>query len=325
MSHHLSGSVVVITGASSGIGRATARAFARAGANVVLAARRKEALDELAEECRSLPVQALPIPTDMTDEFQVRELARRAIQWFGWVDVWVNNAGVVAYGRTEDLPSRVMRRVFETNVFGYIYAMQAILPHFKEQKEGIVINVSSMVGKAGIANMGAYVASKHALVGLADCVRQEVLLEDGANINICTVMPASIDTPLFQHAANFTGRRVKPVDPIYDPDDVARTILGCVENPEREVYVGKIGALTAWNRAMAPGLHDRVASYLGEHNQLQEDGAPATEGNLFEPKPITSIDGGWKRRSGGSRWKGAVAAAAAIAVPVSLGLLARRG
>ncbi len=323
MSQHLFGSVAVITGASSGIGRATALAFARAGANVVLAARKREALEDVADECRGFAVQALPLPTDVSDEFQVRELARRAIQWFGWVDVWVNNAGVAAYGRTEDLPPRVVRRVFETNVLGCVYAMQAILPHFKEEKEGVIVNVASMVGKAGIAYMGAYVASKHALVGLADSVRQEIMLEDGAGISVCTVMPASIDTPFFQHAANFTGRQVKPVGPVYHPEEVARTILECVQNPQREVYVGKIGSLTAWNRTISAGLHDRVAAQLADRSQLGHQQVPPTEGNLFEPQPINTICGGWKRENG-SRWKTAIAATAAIAVPVSLGLLARR-
>ncbi len=323
MSQHLFGSVAVITGASSGIGRATALAFARAGANLVLAARRKEALKDVAEECRGFAVQALPLPTDMSDEFQVQELARRAIQWFGWVDVWVNNAGVAAYGRMEDLPPRVVRRVFETNVLGCVYAIQAILPHFKEENEGVIVNVASMVGKAGIAYMGAYVASKHALVGLADSVRQEILLEDGANISVCTVMPASVDTPFFQHAANFTGRQVKPVGPVYHPEEVAQTILGCMENPQSEVYVGKIGSMTAWNRTVAAGLHDRVAARLAERSQLGDQHVPPTEGNLFEPQPINSIRGGWQNEAG-SRWRTVIAATAAIAVPVSLGLLARR-
>jgi short-subunit dehydrogenase len=322
MSHHLSDSVVVITGASSGIGRAASRAFAQAGANVVLAARRKESLEEVAGECRSFGVQALALPTDTTDESRVRNLANSAISRFGHVDVWVNNAGVMAYGRAEDIPARVLRRVFETNVFGYFYGAQAILPHFKKRRRGILINVTSMVSKAGIAYMSPYVASKFALTGWSDCLRQELMLEETTEIHVCSVLPASIDTPLFQHAANYTGRQPKPVDPVYDPWEVAEAIVGCVEKPQREVYVGRIGPLTAFNRTMAPSIHDRVAANLAEHNQLQDSPALATEGNLFEPKEPASIEGGWQKPSSRG-WKIAVAAAA-VAVPLTLALGSRR-
>lgn len=315
MSHHLSDLVVVVTGASSGIGRAAALGFAENGAHLVLASRREESLRDLAEECRQLGVRVIVVPTDVTDENQVMELCRRAVTEFGRVDVWVNNAGVMLYGRVEEVPAHAMRRVFETNVFGYMYGARAVLPQFRHQGRGILINVASMVGKAGVAYMSAYVASKHALIGFADCLRQEIML-DKADIRVCTVMPASIDTPLFQHAANYTGQEAQPIRPVYDAEDVAEAITGCVEKPEREVYVGSMGRLTAFNRTMSPALHDRIASTLAETQQFRETPVPRTDGNLYQPKDPHSIDGGWRQPSGLGR-KVALAAVAA-AVPVSL-------
>ncbi|RPJ60645.1 MAG: SDR family oxidoreductase [Acidobacteria bacterium] len=315
MSHHLSNLVVVLTGASSGIGKATALRFAENGAHLVLAGRREESLRQLADECRELGVRAIAVKTDVTDENQVIDLGRRALSEFGRIDVWVNNAGVMLYGRVEEVPASAMRRVFETNVFGHMYGARAVLPQFRRQGRGILINVASMVGKAGIAYMSAYVASKHALVGFADCLRQEVML-DKADVHVCTVMPASIDTPLFQHAANYTGQEAQPISPIYDAENVADAIIGCVQKPQREVYVGSMGRLTAFNRTFSPAMHDRVASTIAESQQFSETREPRTDGNLFQPKGPDTISGGWRQPSGVGR-KVAVAALAA-AVPVSL-------
>jgi len=315
MSHHLSDLVVVITGASSGIGKATALRFAEHGAHLVLAGRREESLSQLAQECRELGARTIAVATDVTDESQVTELCRRGVTEFGRVDVWVNNAGVMLYGRVDEVPSHAMRRVFETNVFGYMYGARAVLPQFRRQGRGVLIDVASMVGKAGIAYMSAYVASKHALIGFADCLRQEIML-DKTDVQVCTVMPASIDTPLFQHAANYTGQEAQPIKPIYDPEDVAEAIVGCVEKPQREVYVGSMGRLTAFNRTLSPALHDRIASGIAESQQFSETRVPRTDGNLYHPKEPDTISGGWKQPASLGR-KMALAAVAA-AVPVSL-------
>jgi len=315
MSHHLSDLVVVITGASSGIGKATALRFAEQGAHGVLAGRREDSLRQLAEECRELGVRSLAVKTDVTDESQMAELCRRALAEFGRIDVWVNNAGVMLYGRVEDTPSHAMRRVFETNVFGYMYGARGVLPQFRRQGHGTLINVASMVGKAGVAYMSAYVASKHALIGFADCLRQELML-DGTDVKVCTVMPASIDTPLFQHAANYTGQQGQPIKPIYNADDVADAIVRCLEKPEREVYVGSMGRVTAFNRTISPALHDTVTARVAQSQQFGETPVPRTDGNLYQPKGPDTISGGWKQPSSLGR-KVAVAAMAA-AVPVSV-------
>jgi len=172
-----------------------------------------------------------------------------------------------------------------------------------------------MVGKAGVPYMSAYVASKHALIGFADCLRQEIMLDD-LDIEVCTVMPASIDTPLFEHAANYTGREVQPIKPIYDADDVADAIVACVHKPQREVYVGTMGRLTAFSRTVSPAVHDKISSSAVESQQFREKPVPRTDGNLYQPKGSDTISGGWRQPAGLGR-KIAVAAVAA-AVPVSV-------
>ncbi|HSK99506.1 MAG TPA: SDR family oxidoreductase [Rubrobacteraceae bacterium] len=312
-------SVVVITGASSGIGRATALAFAEKGASVVLAARRAEALQEVATECRTLGGRALVAPTDVTDEEDVEELARRAVENFGRIDVWVNNAAVTLFGRFEETPSEVYRRVFETNLFGYIHGARGGFPYFREQGSGVLINVSSVVAGAGQPYTSAYVASKFAIRGLSECLRQELILDGARDIHVCNVMPASMDTLLFQHAANYTGRAPKALNPVYSAEKVAGAIVRCARRPKREVVVGSAGRMLAAQHTLSPGLYERAAARVMDRDHFQDRAAPPTEGNLFVPMPgWTGASGGWKTNGGGSARK-ALLAGAGVAVPVLLG------
>src|SRR5918994_2114334 len=216
MSKQIADSVIVITGASTGIGRASALAFARAGATVVVTSRREEVLCTLAETCRNLGGRATAIAADVTDERAVQDLARRVVESFGRIDVWINNAAVTLFARFEQTPPAVYRRVIETNLFGCIHGARAVLPYFREQGNGILINISSGVGKMGSPFISAYVASKFAIIGLSESLRME--LRDAPDIHVCTVLPAAIDTPLFQHGANFTGRAARPMPPVYSAE-----------------------------------------------------------------------------------------------------------
>lgn len=287
-------SVIVITGASSGIGRATALEFARQGATLLLAARREAALQEVATECHRLGGQALVVPTNVTDEEAVKALARRAVDTFGRLDVWVNNAAVTLFARFEEAPSDVFRQVIETNVFGYYHGARAALPYFREQGSGILINVDSVVGAAPQPYTSAYVMSKYAIRGMAGSLRMELHLDKANDIHVCTVMPATIDTPLFQHAANYTGRATKAMNPVYSAQEVADAIAGLVEKPQREVIVGQAGYLMAGQSTFAPELYERMMAEQVDQDHLQDKPALPTNGNLFEPMPDSTISGGWE-------------------------------
>ncbi len=294
MPRKIKDSVVVITGASSGIGRATALEFARKGATLLLAARREAALHELAEECKSMGGDALAVPTDVTKGEDVQALARRAITEYGRIDVWVNNAAVTLFGRFEECPPEVYRRVIETNLFGYIHGARAVLPYFREQGRGVLINMDSVVGQAPQPYTSAYVVSKYGIRGLANCLRMELHLDQAPNIHICTVMPASIDTPLFQHAANYTGRMTKALNPVYSAETVAQTVVRLAEKPKREVIVGGAGHMMASQAKYMPGLYERMAAKQIDQDHFADKPAPPSEGNLFEPMPeYTSVSGGW--------------------------------
>jgi NAD(P)-dependent dehydrogenase (short-subunit alcohol dehydrogenase family) len=237
MTDRINGKVVVITGASSGIGKASALALADQGAHLVLAARRDKELEDTAEACRAKSAEAVALPTDVAEEAQVQALARRAIATFGRIDVWFNNAGMDAFGRFEDIPPETFERVLQINLMGTVHGARAALNHFLERGSGILINNASLVGNCPSPFHSPYVASKFAIRGLSFALRQEVMhLRD---VHVCVLSPASIDTPLWQRGANYSGRdqaaRSSPScgaggqrSPQPDPLSAARGIRGCV-------------------------------------------------------------------------------------------------
>ncbi|SHE93257.1 Short-chain dehydrogenase [Streptoalloteichus hindustanus] len=303
----------MVTGASSGIGRATALAFARHGAAVVLAARRAAALESAAEQCRAHGVPAMAAPVDVTDEEAVRELARSAVDRFGRLDVWVNNAGVTLWGRTEEVPMTVFRRVMETDFFGYVHGARAALPHFREQGRGVLINNASLLSVVSEPYAAAYVAAKHAVLGFAKSLRQELALDGLAGrVRVCSAMPATIDTPLFQHSGNYAGRRAKAMRPVYPPERVARTLVNLARWPRREVFVGPTGRMLARQWRIAPALTERVTAWVVDRDQFERQRlVPADDGNLFAPVGFgDSVDGGWGGRRAQARRRALTAAVA---------------
>lgn len=293
MPRELRDSVVVVTGASSGIGRAAAHAFAAHGASVALAARSEQGLREAAGECEAAGGRALVVPTDVADEEAVNELARRTVESFGRIDVWVNNAAVMAYGDFGEIPSDVYRRVIETNLFGQINGARAALPYFRRQGEGVLINVASMWSKISSPQVSSYVTSKFGVLGFSECLRQA--LHDERDIHVCAIMPVSVDTPIFRHAGNYTGRAAKPVPPVLDPDRVVRRILHNAQKPRPRTIVGLTGHLLALAHAATPGLYDLLVPYIFDRGAFRSESAEHGPGNIYEPMPEwNQITGRWR-------------------------------
>lgn len=274
------GKVVVITGASSGIGRATALVLARKGAHLVLAARREEPLDELAQQCEAFGIRCLSVPTDVSEASAVRALATQAVQAFGHIDGWVNNAGVYLLGSLEETPDDAFRQVMETNFFGTVYGARAALAQFRHQGRGTLVNVSSVFGSTTGPYVSAYAASKFAVRGFSSSIRQEF---EGTGIHVCTVLPATVDTPLWQHSANYTGWRLRPVEPIYSPQRVARAIAHVLERPRRELFIGPSRRAFAALHTLVPAASERAMRAMTDAKHFEDRRQARTSGNLFHP------------------------------------------
>ena len=243
--------VVVITGASMGIGAATARAFVAAGANVVLAARSGEALAALANELG--PERALAVPTDITDRAQVEALVRQALERFGAIDILVNNAGVGLSGSVASLDPAAFQAIFATNVLGPLYAMQAAIPHLRKPGGGLIINVSSMVSKLPIPTIGGYRATKTALDALSANARIELRRD---NIRVVTVLPGQTDTAFFKNTLGASGGYQPPrADP---PEHVAQRIVAGAQHEPRVVYLNGGLRFAAFLSGLLPGTLERV-------------------------------------------------------------------
>lgn len=300
----IQGAVVVITGGSSGIGRATATAFAAKGASVVVAARRQDALDEVVRECEAAGARSLGVATDVTDAKAVDELAGRAVEHFGRIGIWVNNAVVTLFSPFVETPLDDFRQVIDVGIMGNVHGAKAALTQMKEQGNGVIVNVSSIVGVIPQPYTHAYSMAKAAIRALSGSLRQELILDRkrSSGIKVVSVLPATIDTPLFGHAANYTGREIKAMPPVYSPERVARTIVNVVRFPRREVVVGPMGRNLLIQAKVMPGITEKMMAVQVDKTHLSRiKPAAATHGNLFDPASGTgSAHGGWsgKRRTG---------------------------
>lgn len=296
LTRSLDRSTVVITGASSGIGAATAYALARRGADVVLAARSVAALEEVARRCRELGGRTLVVPTDVTDPAAVDRLAARAAAEFGGIDAWVNNAAVGTVGLFDAIPVAEFRRVVEVNLLGVVHGTRAALPHLTAAGGGVLVNNASVLAAVAMPYQSAYNAAKHGVRGFADTVRQELRITGRRNVSICTVLPASIDTPFFRHAANHTGRQVQPPPPVYPPEVVAETIVRLVRRPRREAYAGGAARLLGLQWRLAPAVVERLLGWYAHRTQLGPAPGRDSSGNLFRADATAEREGGWQGR-----------------------------
>jgi short-subunit dehydrogenase len=303
--------VVVITGASSGIGQATAEAFAREGANLVIAARNAAALQAVAKTCRELGSDVLVVPTDVTDANQVKALVERALS-FGAIDIWVSNVGVGAAGKFQDTPIEAHEQVIRANLIGHMNDAHAVLPIFLKQDRGVFVNMISVGGFAAAPYATAYSASKFGLKGFSEALRGE--LADHPNIHICDIYPAFINTPGISHGANYTGRSLSAPPPVYDARKVADAVVRVSRRPKATTTVGATANVIRFGHFFAPSLSARFMNWFITTYFKKADATPLTDGNLYAPSSRPGgIDGGLG--SGKQRVAlGAVAATAAIAI-----------
>jgi short-subunit dehydrogenase len=268
--------VMVITGATSGIGLCTARMAAKRGAKLVVAARNEEGLARLCDEINTVGGQCLYVVADVGNEGDVKKIEVEAINKFGTFDTWVNNAAVSIYGMLEEVPTDDFRQLFETNFWGLVYGSLVAARNLKITG-GALINLGSTLSDRAIPLQGMYCASKHAVKGFTDALRMELEAE-GAPISVTLIKPAAIDTPYNEHARNYLAVEPENPAPVYAPDTVAETILYCAENPVRDVYVGSAAKANASLGRYAPRITDKIM----EHTMLGQtrSGEPAQPHNL---------------------------------------------
>jgi short-subunit dehydrogenase len=317
MNKEMRNKVVVITGASSGFGRGAALKFAEAGAKVVLAARRRRELKEVAKECEEQGGTALVVDTDVSNSGEVHELAERAVEKFGKIDVWVNNAGVGAVGPFEETPLEEHEQVIKTNLLGTLYGSYEALQQFHKQGRGVLINVASFAGKVAAPYLSTYSASKFGVRGLGMALRQELEQNHEDGISVCTVMPVSHDTPFFEHAANYSGKPVQPIGTVYDPQKVVDVIYELALDPEDEVIVGPSGKVAGLGERLAPSWTEKLMGKRAHKAQMkQKESARDKSGAVFEPTSSgTGIYGGWREK----QHKGKLGTVLGFAVPIGMG------
>lgn len=290
----LKDSVIVITGASSGFGKGVAQKFADVGAKLVLAARREDLLNELVQDCISRGAQAVSVPTDVAKADEVENLAQAAISQFGSIDIWINDAGVGALGRFEEIPLADHVQVIEINLLGALYGSYFAMKQFRYQLTGTLINIASVLGKIPSPYYASYTAAKHGVVGLSATLRQELAENGMENIHVCTVLPMSNDTPFFDHVANYTGHEPVPIPPLYDPEKVIDTIFELATEPADEVVVGVTGKAMVAAHGMASGIVEKMMGHEAHKEQMEK--APLavnSPGSVQQPSPYgTNVRGG---------------------------------
>lgn len=288
---NLSAQVLVITGASSGIGLTTARMAARRGARLVLAARSEEALRQLTEEINSGGGEATYVVADVGSEEDVRRIEEKATERFGGFDTWVNNAGVSIYGNLSEVSIEDMRRLFDTNFWGVVYGSLVAAERLCT-RGGAIINVGSTLSDRAIPVQGIYSASKHAVKGFTDALRMELEAE-GAPVSVTLIKPGAIATPYPQHAKNYMEREPTVPPPIYAPEVVAEAILYCAEHPERDVFAGGGGKAISMSGQYAPRVTDKVMEWSMFEMQKSD-----------EPPARSRDDNGLYKASGDLRERG---------------------
>lgn len=285
-------SVVLVTGASSGIGRAVALALADRGDTVVLTARSRDALEEVAGQCEERGGQAFVAPADVGSREAVESAFELAAAEVGRIDAVVNAAAVLAYGRFEDVPAEVFDRVHRTNVIGAANVARAALDHFDEHGGGSLVLLGSVVGKISVPMMSTYVSSKWAVHGLARTLQLEARRSPGVDVTL--VAPGGVDTPIYRLAGSYTGHAHRPPPPVDSPEKVADTVLEALDKPRREISVGLANGIMVAGFRLLPAVFDLLVGPLAALATTSRAERPPSAGNVLEPEPgERSVRDGW--------------------------------
>ena len=281
--------VIVITGASSGIGLCTAESAAKQGARVVLAARSGDTLDEVVNRLKPAGGECISVVADVADRRQVEQVAQAAMNRFGRIDTWVNNAGLAIFGRLDQVSDADSRRLFDINFWGVVYGSLVALPYLKTNG-GALINVGSEVSEAYVPILGMYSASKHAVKGFTDALRVEVEQLDKAPVSVTLIQPTAVDTPFDEHARNYMEQEAKLPSNQIDPQEVADAILKAATKPTRDIRVGGMSKLNTFVAKNIPGLADRQTAK--QVDDLHRDEPPRhPEGTLHVPSEDGRVHG----------------------------------
>jgi short-subunit dehydrogenase len=262
----------------------------------VLASRRQRSLDELVDELNAIGAQAIAVPTDVTNEEAVLELANTAVENFGRIDVWVNNAAVSVFAPFATMPLDDFRRVIDVNIMGYVYGARAALEVMSRQKKGVLINVASLVGEVAQPYTAPYGMSKAAIRALGVSLRSELMLKNLKGVNVATVVPPTIDTPFFRHSANYTGREVVAMPPVYSANQVAKAIVRLASAPRSELVIGRAGqALVRQHRKTPALVETQMALQTDKAHLSRQHRSGDTTGTLYAPAPAddAEVSGGW--------------------------------
>lgn len=277
---------VVITGAGTGIGEATALLYAQQGAGLVLAGRRASPLESVADRCRDAGARdVLVVPTDVTDAAACEALVDAAVDRLGSVDVCVHAAAVAAYGRVEDMPLEALDRVVETNLLGTVRLVRPVLGQMRRQERGSLVVLGSVLGQVAVPEMGAYVVSKWAVRGLVRVLTLET--RDVPDVHVSSVAPGGVDTPIYARAGNWTGREPRPPWPVASPESVAQVVVRAADNPRRERLTGWASPLMVVGSALAPRVYDVLVGPL--MRRIGFTGKPAADGpgDLWLDDPLS--------------------------------------
>jgi NAD(P)-dependent dehydrogenase (short-subunit alcohol dehydrogenase family) len=277
--------IVVITGASAGLGRATVRAFARRGAHIGLVARGRDGLEGARQEVEALGGKALILPTDMADADQAETAAAAVEEHLGPIDIWINDAMVSVFSPIKEMTPAEFRRVMEVTYLGYVYGTLTALKRMLPRDRGVIVQVGSALAYRGIPLQAAYCGAKHAIQGFMDALRCE-LLHDGSHVQVTMVQMPALNTPQFGWVKSRLPHTAQPVPPIYQPEVAAEAIVQAAHHPRREFYVGFSTVKAIIGNKLVPGFADWYLARTGyESQQTNVPAAPNRPNNLWEPVP----------------------------------------